>query len=141
MIGCDDGEDAVLIRRSLNEAGIGIGIRGGSVADAEDFRERAPGRATSRLNSVAVAEALVQERSIWLTLTGVATKFTGAAGKTVAKDSFEGSETCSPSTARTRYMNVTPSSKLNASVALAAPVGERFAWTGVATGSPFSRAR
>ena len=46
MIGCDDGEDAVLIRRSLNEAGIGIGIRGGSVADAEDFRERAPGRAT-----------------------------------------------------------------------------------------------
>src|SRR5438093_12541484 len=25
MIGCDDGEDAVLIRRSLNEAGIGIG--------------------------------------------------------------------------------------------------------------------
>src|SRR5262249_47469890 len=44
-IGCDDGEDAVLIRRSLNEAGIGIGVRGG-VADAGDFRERAPGRAT-----------------------------------------------------------------------------------------------
>jgi hypothetical protein len=38
-------------------------------------------------------------------------------------------------------MNVTPSSKLHVSVALAAPVGERFTSTGIATGSPFSGVR
>jgi hypothetical protein len=95
------------------------------------------------LKSVAVAEALVQERSIWLTLTGVATKFLGAAGKTVALIPSEGekSECCSPSTARTRYMYVTPSCKSDdASVALAAPVGERFAWTANTTLSPGSPA-
>jgi hypothetical protein len=101
-----------------------------------------PGARRSTLKSVAIAEALVQERLICLMPTGVATKFTGAAGKTVALDSFEASsEGTSPSSARTRYMNVTPSCKPDASVALAAPVGERFAWTGIATGSPFSGAR
>jgi hypothetical protein len=62
-------------------------------------------------------------------LTGVATKFTGAAGKTVALDSSESkkSECCSPSTARTRYMNVTPSCKSDdVSVALATPVGGKI---------------
>src|SRR5262249_1843668 len=103
-----------------------------------------PGARRSTLKSVAVAETLSQRRSIWLMLTGVATKFSGAAGKTVALDSFESSkfECCSASTARTRYMNVTPSCKSDdASVARAAPVGERVAWTGNTTGSPFSRVR
>ena len=63
-------------------------------------RPRAP--RCSRLNSVAVAEALFQERSIWSMLTGVATRFTGAAGKTVAEDMSEGSETSPSSRARTR---------------------------------------
>jgi hypothetical protein len=60
-----------------------------------------PGARRSTLKSVAIAEALVQERLICLMPTGVATKFTGAAGKTVALDSFEASsEGTSPSSAR-----------------------------------------
>ena len=37
-------------------------------------------------------------------LAGVATRFTGAAGKTVAEEVSEGSEAVASSSARTRYM-------------------------------------
>ena len=87
--------------------------------------DRGPGHARrSRLNSVATADALVQERSIWVMPAAVATKLTGVAGKTVAEETSDGAETWVPSpSARTRYMYVTPSCKPgDASVA---PVGER----------------
>ena len=59
-------------------------------------------------------------------------------GKTVAEAVSEALETCPSSRARTRYMNVTPSCKPAASVAL---VGERFAGAGIAAKSPSSGAR
>ena len=46
----------------------------------------------SRLNSVATVDLLVQDRSIWLMLTGVAVKLTGVAGKTVAEEMSEATE-------------------------------------------------
>ena len=49
------------------------------------------------LNSVATVDALVQNRSIWLLLTAVARKFAGVAGKTVAEEMSEGSESGTPS--------------------------------------------
>ncbi len=93
----DDGEDAVFIRRSLNEAadvGTGVGKRGAGAGAGKISANVPPGTRRSRLNSVATVEALVQERSIWSKPAAVATKFTGAAGKTVAEEMSEGSETC-----------------------------------------------
>ncbi len=105
-------EDAVFVRRPSTSAGIPLGKGGVGAAKISPPSNVPPGRRCSRMKSVATAEALSQESLIRSMSTGVARKFTGAAGKTVAEEvSSENLGSSSSDAAPTRYMKVTPSCK------------------------------
>jgi hypothetical protein len=136
----NDGEDAVFMPRSLNE--VLMFKRGAVVGGTGNSSTAPPGTRCSTMKSVAMAETLSQESLISSKLTGVARKFTGAAGKTVAEEvSSENTGSSCSDAAPTRYMKVTPSCKpRDLSVA---PVAETSSRSVEAIGSnwPSSSAR